>query len=72
MAKKIPQKINKAIREYVRVIEKDIPVKKVIIYGSYAKGKAKKQAILILPLYLINSAKTLQKKENICLENCGK
>lgn len=42
MAKKIPQKINRAIREYVRVIEKDIPVKKVIIYGSYAKGKAKK------------------------------
>lgn len=42
MAKKIPQKVNEAVRNYIEAIKKDIPVDKVIIYGSYAKGKAKK------------------------------
>lgn len=42
MAKKIPQKVNQAIREYITVIKKDIPIQRVILYGSYAKGKAKK------------------------------
>lgn len=44
MAQKIPQKINKAIRNYIAVIQKDIPVRKVIIYGSYAKGLAGKES----------------------------
>lgn len=38
MAKKFPQKINKAVREYIEALKKDIPIQKVIIYGSYAKG----------------------------------
>lgn len=50
MAKKIPQKINKAIKEYVKAIEKDIPVKKVILYGSYAKGRARKTSDIDLAI----------------------
>ncbi|MDA2922835.1 nucleotidyltransferase domain-containing protein [Patescibacteria group bacterium AH-259-L07] len=42
MAQKLPQKINKAIKEYIEVLKKDIPIQKVIIYGSYAKGKGRK------------------------------
>lgn len=44
MAKKSSKKINKTIKEYIDVIKKDIPVFKVILYGSYAKGKAKKNS----------------------------
>lgn len=39
MAKKIPKKVNKAIKDYIEVIKKDIPVKRVILFGSYTKGQ---------------------------------
>lgn len=44
MAKELPKKINKAVKDYIKVLKKDIPVKRVILYGSYAKGKAKKDS----------------------------
>lgn len=50
MVKKIPQKINKAIKDYIRVIKKDIPIEKVILYGSYAKGTAKKTSDIDLAI----------------------
>ena len=42
MAKKLPKKIDRFIKDYIKVLKKDIPINKVILYGSYAKGKAKK------------------------------
>jgi len=45
MAKKrIPKKIIKTVENYTQRLsdEKKIPIEKVIIYGSYAKGKAHK------------------------------
>ncbi len=44
MAKKtIPKKIENKIKEYINVLKKDkLPIKEVILFGSYAKGKANK------------------------------
>lgn len=44
MAKKtIPKKVEKEIFEYVANLRKDrLPIKKVILFGSYAKGKQRK------------------------------
>jgi len=44
MAKKtIPKKIEKEIFEYVANLRKDrLPIKKVILFGSYAKGRQHK------------------------------
>ncbi|MBA3046984.1 nucleotidyltransferase domain-containing protein [Patescibacteria group bacterium] len=41
MAKKtIPIKIKKEIKEYIQILKTDkLPINKVILYGSYAKGK---------------------------------
>ncbi len=37
--KKIPKKLEEKIQEYIEVLEKDkLPIKKVILFGSYAKG----------------------------------
>jgi len=44
MAKKLSKKINKTLSEYINVIKDEIPVKKVIVFGSYAKGKASKRS----------------------------
>jgi len=41
MAQKIPQAVTKAIKDYIDVIRQDMPVEKVIIYGSHARGAAK-------------------------------
>lgn len=41
MAKKTSAKINKIIKDYINVIREDLPVTKVILYGSHAKGTAK-------------------------------
>ena len=35
---KIPQAIEKAVREYAENLNKEIPVKKVILFGSYANN----------------------------------
>lgn len=44
MAKKrIPKKVEQEIKEYVKVLKKDkLPIKKVYLYGSYAKGSQHK------------------------------
>ena len=44
MAKKaIPQKVKIAVKNYAKTLKKDgLPIKKVILYGSYAKGNARK------------------------------
>ena len=35
----IPKKLKKNIKEYIEILEKDkLPIKKVILFGSYAKG----------------------------------
>lgn len=37
--KKIPKKVEGKIKEYIEVLQKDkLPIKKVILFGSYAKG----------------------------------
>jgi len=37
--KRIPEKIKKEINEYIQILKKDkLPIKKVILFGSYAKG----------------------------------
>lgn len=72
MAKKIPQKVNKAIKEYVKAIKKDMPIHKVILYGSYAKKKARKTSDIDLAIISEKLGKNLKKKGNIYLENCGK
>lgn len=37
--KKIPQKVTKAIQEYITVLQQDsVPVDQVWLFGSYAKG----------------------------------
>ncbi len=42
MAEKISKKIIEHIREYVSVLRNEIPVSKVILFGSYANGKQRK------------------------------
>jgi len=42
MAEKISKKIINQIREYVSVLRDDIPVSKVILFGSYSTGKPRK------------------------------
>ena len=41
MAKKLSKKIRQEIKEYVDILKKEIPVQKVIIYGSHARGRAR-------------------------------
>lgn len=41
MAKKLPKKIDKAIKDYIEVLKKDISIQEVILYGSYAKERGK-------------------------------
>ena len=56
MAKKIPKKINNAVREYVKILKKDVPINEVIIFGSWAKGSANKKSdidvAIISPAFL--------------------
>ena len=35
---KIPQSVQKIIQEYIEALGKQIPIKKAILFGSYAKG----------------------------------
>jgi predicted nucleotidyltransferase len=44
MAKKLSKKINKTLNEYIKVIKDEIPVERVIVFGSYARGKANKKS----------------------------
>ena len=41
--KKISPKVEKEIKEYINILKEDnLPVQKVILFGSYAKGKQNK------------------------------
>ncbi|MFH1233588.1 MAG: nucleotidyltransferase domain-containing protein [Patescibacteria group bacterium] len=41
--KTIPQKVKKEINEYIKILKTDkLPIKKVILFGSFAKGKQHK------------------------------
>ena len=47
MAKKrVPKKVKKIVRNYIERLakEKELPIKKVILYGSRAKGNQKKDS----------------------------
>lgn len=38
--KRIPKRIEKNIQEYINILQKDkLPIEKVFLFGSYAKGK---------------------------------
>ena len=41
--KKIPKKLISIVNEYIRILKEDnLPIKKVILFGSYAKGTQNK------------------------------
>ncbi|MBU1663313.1 nucleotidyltransferase domain-containing protein [Patescibacteria group bacterium] len=41
--KRIPEKVKKEINQYISILKQDkLPIKKVILFGSYAKGKQNK------------------------------
>ena len=41
--KKIPKKVEKQINQYIEILKQDnLPIKKVILFGSYAKGTPRK------------------------------
>ena len=41
--RKISKKLKEKINEYVKILKKDkLPIKKVVLFGSYAKGKQNK------------------------------
>ena len=41
--KRIPQKIEERIKEYIDILRNDdLPIKKVVLFGSYAKGSQHK------------------------------
>ena len=43
LKKTIPQKVKKEINEYIKILKDDkLPIKKVILFGSFAKGKQHK------------------------------
>ncbi len=44
MAQKISKKVNIAVKKYIDAVREDIPIEKVILYGSHAKGIAKKNS----------------------------
>lgn len=56
-AKIFSPEVNKAVKEYVDVLRKDIPIQKAIIYGSYAKGKPKKDSDIDLAIISIRFGK---------------
>lgn len=65
MAKKrVPKKVEKKIKEYLDVLSQDkLPIKKVILFGSYAKGKQQKWSdidLCIISPKFKNSFKAMQ------------
>lgn len=47
----IPKPIWQIIEDYVKRVSKDIPVQKVILFGSYAKGNFKKDSDIDLAIF---------------------
>lgn len=53
--KAIPKKVAEEIERYVKVLKEDnLPISRVVLFGSYAKGTQKNGAILIFALFLQN------------------
>jgi predicted nucleotidyltransferase len=47
----IPENINNAIREYISELNKEIPVQKAILFGSYANGNYTKDSDVDLAIF---------------------
>lgn len=47
----IPENINNAVREYILDLSKEIPVQKVVLFGSYAKGNFTKDSDVDLAIF---------------------
>lgn len=48
---KIPESIQNAIEEYILSLSKQIPIEKVILFGSYAKGNNHKYSDVDLAVF---------------------
>lgn len=79
--KKLPKLITSQIKDYVRVLREDnLPVSRVIVFGSYAKGLARKNSdidICVISPRFTDSFSALQylwrkkKKNHLDLEPIG-
>ena len=49
---KIPSEVLEIIDTYIRLVRKDIKVKKVILFGSYAKGKNNSESDIDIALII--------------------
>lgn len=47
----IPKEVKRAIREYVNQIQQQIPVRKAILFGSFAKGSYDVQSDIDLAIF---------------------
>lgn len=47
----IPENINNAVKEYISELSKEIPVQKVILFGSYANGNYTKDSDVDLAIF---------------------
>jgi len=50
MAKKTTLKVKKAVREYVAALKKEIPVERVVLFGSRAKNSAGRESDIDLAI----------------------
>ena len=48
---RIPESIQKIIEEYIANLSKQIPIKKVILFGSYAKGTTHKYSDVDIAIF---------------------
>lgn len=62
MAKKIPLKIKTAVHHYITVLKRDIPVTKVFVYGSCARGTARKNSDIDIAIISTYFGKNPQKE----------
>lgn len=62
MAKKTSAKINKIIKDYIDIVREDLPVAKVILYGSHAKGTARKESDIDIAVISKNFGKNPRKE----------
>jgi len=47
----IPENIDNAIREYISELNKEIPVQKAVLFGSYARGNYTKDSDVDLAIF---------------------
>ena len=48
---RIPESIQKAVKDYILKLSRDIPVKKVILFGSYARGTSNEHSDIDLAVF---------------------